>query len=341
MKRPASLKKIMSHALLWAVYIAWAQWQVWLKGVEEVQFITNTITYLILISIIYTFAEFLLPRYLKKESITQFVIYCVAFFFFCFGLIYFNEVYLASVVYNLKIEKVPLSLALNSFSWQFIKYLAAGLAFYYHKEVVSKERQRHEAQKSQLEKEKLAFELAFLRAQINPHFLQNTLNALHGRIEEIDEAGGDCLERLVALMRYTLKTNESNGLADADDELEQVQNLIAIHRFVYPDAQIEYSEWGETGGSIPAHALLTLVENALRHGRLNLPGQPLRIKAEGLPDGRLAFSISNPKNDHPSPGTGLGLQNLRKRLDAQFKNNYTLAEENKTNTYSIQLTITV
>lgn len=164
-------------------------------------------------------------------------------------------------------------------------------------------------------------ELRALRAQIHPHFLFNTLNAIASLIAENPSAAEEMTTRLADVFRYTLRASE-HELARLGDELEFLRSYLEIERIRFGGrlAVVESIEPGLESAPVPSLLLQPIVENAVRHGIGALPrGGTVTIAARREGD-RLALEVADDgpgMNGQRAPtGTGFGLHSVRERLRA-------------------------
>jgi hypothetical protein len=158
-----------------------------------------------------------------------------------------------------------------------------------------------------------------LRAQFEPHFLFNALNAISALVREGDRAlalGG--IGRLSDLLRYALSASVRNS-ATLADELQFVRDYLDLQRLRYGDRlQVRIDGDGALLHDVDCPPLLLqpLIENALRHD-LDCHDGPSDIRLSFVPDGAaLTIRVTNPAGAQasPNPGAGLGLANTRERL---------------------------
>jgi hypothetical protein len=184
---------------------------------------------------------------------------------------------------------------------------------------------RRERENQQLAREKRAAELAFLKTQINPHFLYNTLNMLYGLAYGVDKALANGLLKLSELMRYMLR-DTPDGLVDLAEEVEYLENFLDLYRLRYPGRlHASLAIAGEPAGHRVAPLLLIpFVENAFKHGVLDDPATPVRMQL-ALHADALEFTVENQRHDYPAdPGSGIGLANLRRRLELGYPDRHEL-----------------
>ena len=215
------------------------------------------------------------------------------------------------------------------------------------KELAKKEIELAEqkAKNAILEKEKSQAELAFLRSQINPHFMFNTLNMIYSKVFQTSKEAGEIVLQFSDMMQYATSTRLQANEVDVRGELDFVKNYIELHlqRFHYT-VFIDYDEEGYMmSHRIVPMVLITLVENAIKHGSLDDPNYPLIIRAS-LIDDYFSFMVHNMKNLRPNglehKNTGIGVVNIEKRLAAVYQNGgYSLEKEETEDDYIVTFTV--
>jgi two-component system LytT family sensor kinase len=199
-----------------------------------------------------------------------------------------------------------------------------------------------EAQKMQLEIDKSQANFKFLKSQINPHFLHNTLNFLYARSLPYSEELSEGILTLSDIMRYAL--NEATGSDDKaplKDEIEHVRNVIKINQLRFSNnLHVNFNVTGVVNGiEVIPFLLITVVENAFKHGDLQCIEHPIEIKLI-LEHNQLYFYCHNKKKTGPKEmSTGLGLDNIRNRLDFAYGRNYKLQVREDAEFYTTELTI--
>ena len=190
--------------------------------------------------------------------------------------------------------------------------------------------------------EKRRGELAWLKNQLNPHFLFNTLNNISSLVQIDQDTAQESIGQLSDLLRYTLY--ESNHeLVPVEGEIEFMNNYIELMRLrcnelatVEVDLQVPPKPM-----RIVPLLFISLIENAFKHGVNSRKSSFVRIrfKAEG---DDLVFTCEN--SDHPKPdvnrsGSGIGLENLRRRLDLAYPGRYRYDQALRENSYFVQITL--
>ena len=199
-----------------------------------------------------------------------------------------------------------------------------------------------EEQKMQLEVEKSQANYNFLKAQINPHFLHNTLNFLYAKSLPVSAELSEGILTLSEIMRYALSEgNAHDGTAPLKDEIEHVRNVIKINQLRFSNQlNVNFEVEGVLNGArIIRFVLITLVENAFKHGDLKDTGSPIDIKV-AVKDHTLYFYCRNKKKKGPKElSTGVGLDNIQKRLELAYGKKHELKIRDEADTYTTELII--
>ena len=205
-----------------------------------------------------------------------------------------------------------------------------------------KQRKILEAQKLQLEIEKSQANLNFLKAQINPHFLHNTLNFLYAKSLPYSPELSEGILTLSDIMRYALSEgNAKDGIAPLKDEIEHVRNVIKINQLRFSNnLNVNFEVTGVVGDAkIISFVLITLVENAFKHGDLKKQEYPIDIKLN-VDGSRIYFYCKNKKKSGPKElSTGIGQENIRNRLDLAYGDKYSFKVKDDPEFYTTELTI--
>jgi two-component system, LytTR family, sensor kinase len=181
---------------------------------------------------------------------------------------------------------------------------------------------RLEAANRQLEAEKIKVEYNYLRTQINPHFLYNTLNMFYGQTEAILPQTANGLLLLTEIMRYSLNAgSKEDGRVYLEEEIQQLNNFIALQQLRFNEQlQIKMDVRGDVEGlRILPHIFLTFVENAIKYGETLDAERPVLIDIE-VTDAIIGFSVVNKlgRSTKDAPGTGLGIANAEARMRLQY-----------------------
>jgi hypothetical protein len=194
----------------------------------------------------------------------------------------------------------------------------------------------------QTEAEKLHAELAYLKAQVNPHFLFNTLNSIYSLALEKSDRTPDAIVKLSSLMRYVL-LETSRDKVPLEQELTYLSDYIQLQQTRFEGSSfVSFSITGQPEGkSIAPLLLIPFIENAFKHG-VN-PEEPSAILIRiDIVDEQLILLVTNKKLASPQPTpipSGLGIQNTRLRLQLLYPARFTLNIDDATKDFSVSLTL--
>lgn len=194
-----------------------------------------------------------------------------------------------------------------------------------------------EQQKKMLELENKKSELSFLKSQINPHFLFNSLNNLYFLIYDKSENALKSVEKLANLLRYSLYENKEK--VSLSKELKNLNDFIELEQLRHDyDLNLNMNINHSLGQvDIPPFILIPFVENALKHGALNNPAFPVDVSLEKV-NNDLVFIVNNQKKKKQKDAVGgIGLENVRKRLELIYGENYDLEIKEEENTFNVNL----
>ncbi|WBX71560.1 sensor histidine kinase [Tenacibaculum retecalamus] len=192
-----------------------------------------------------------------------------------------------------------------------------------------------------LEKEKSKNELKTLKAQLNPHFLFNTLNNIYSLSVSNSPKTSVSIGKLSEILDHVLY--RCNGqFVSLSSEIELLKNYIELEKLRYDDRlQVLFTTNIEEDTEIPPLILLSLVENAFKHGAGEDSGSP-KIDIHILNNQKeFTFKISNTisKDYQPKNKESIGLINIRKQLNLIYKNNYNLNIDCSKSTFTVVLNV--
>ena len=197
--------------------------------------------------------------------------------------------------------------------------------------------------KEQLEKQAVEAELYYLKSQINPHFLFNTLNNIHTLVYKQAPAAPEAVMHLASLMRYMIYESNAATVPLAR-EMDYLQDYVSLQQLRYKKSPVvDLQIVGETAScSIAPLLFIHLLENAYKHSPARMEPGDLQVRVE-VKDDALAFTVQNPigrnsANMLDEPG-GIGLPNVRKRLSLLYPGQHNLAIQNTGETFTVTLTI--
>lgn len=192
----------------------------------------------------------------------------------------------------------------------------------------------------ELENQRLSAELAFLKSQINPHFLFNSLNSIYSLAYQRSETTPEAILKLSEIMRYMLYECNDNKV-DLGKELQYLQNYIDLQKIRYGNkAFVDFEVNGLISNQrIVPLLLIAFIENAFKHGVANDPATPIRIRMDVQP-AHLTFRMENKKHQfNKDAGGGIGLNNVKRRLDLLYPGKYQMNIHNGTEFYNVELSL--
>lgn len=287
------------------------------------------------------------PKYLESKKYIALIFGSLIFVFFStlFRILSFK--YIFPIIFS-NAEKQELSygeFVINFWNTQIYVFYALGYSF--AEKVIKQQREivKEKDRNALLEKEKAHVEYTFLRSQINPHFLFNTLNMIYDGVRKVNGELGDTLIQFADMMRYATGKSMQQDEVGLKEELQFVDDFLSIQKKRYKEVLLIDSE---IEGNIQSQRivpmiLFTFIENAVKHGLNDDPEFPLFIRASLIKD-RFTYTVHNQKDPEPhgfdSGETGISLVSLRKRLDAVYKNGgYSLTIEDLRNEFIVSFIV--
>ena len=353
MKLNLDYKRIALHILFWlSIYVAFNTYSVLLLGESFKNIFTLNLFELPTDMLgVYVVLYFLLPRFLFKRRYVEFILYLIVFIFV---LVFFItipiEYYVIKELKNSTEEIDVVEFAkFRGILALVVKLMIIGIAVAIKLTNVwlknLKKRQKIEKDKLEVEIKLREAELKLLRAQIHPHFLFNTLNNLYGLTLEKSDKAPELVLKISNLLDYMLyRCNTPKVLLIK--EIEHIRNYIELEEIRYDDRlKINFDVEGDISDQkiIPL-LLIPFVENSFKHGvSKELTDSFIDIKI-AVKENELSFIIKNsnqqkdtkPDSDIPS---GIGLKNVKQRLEMIYAGNYSIDIITDDNTYTVSLFI--
>jgi LytS/YehU family sensor histidine kinase len=196
----------------------------------------------------------------------------------------------------------------------------------------------------QLEKQQIETELKFLKSQIQPHFLFNVLNNIYSLAIQKSEQTPEVVIRLSEFLRYILYEAGDKKIP-LSKEIDYLQNYIELQRIRFGNrANITWQISGEPGNlQIEPMLLITFLENSFKHG-VSSQLQEVWVKiGMQISGNELTFEVRNSKpaeekREKKEPG-GIGLENVQRRLQLLYPDNFELSVNELHNEYHVNLKI--
>ena len=209
---------------------------------------------------------------------------------------------------------------------------------------VTREWFKKENQLKEIENQKRMAELSYLKAQINPHFFFNTLNGIYALARQKSDKTADIIMNLSVIMRYIIYDARSSKVT-LTEELKHIDNYIDLQKIRLPDhVKIRFEVHGN-----PQHIMIepllfsAFVENAFKHGIDYSEQNTISIIIDIL-DEELKFTVSNPiaplsrkELSYHKADSGVGLENIRKRLELLYPDKHVLKISKTDQNYMVEL----
>ncbi|MEM1340284.1 MAG: histidine kinase [Bacteroidota bacterium] len=345
-----NFERILRHVLYW---MSWLVFYVVLnEGVFENGNYSSWVIFEacvlpIKLSFTYITIYYLFPKYIEQNDYYRFVIY-VAVLGILGGFLFRAVDYYIISRYLITIEAFLEKIENDSF-WSFhIAYKTLDLLFVVSlvlpiKLIQLQARQRKKSQ--ELLTQKLETELQFLKHQLQPHFLFNTLNNLYGMVITQDPKAGDIVIKLSAMMNYMLYDSNVKFI-NLEKELDNLNNYIALEKLRYGDElEVFYEVSANSEGiKIAPLILISFVENAFKHGiSKDLEKSWIKICVKVVNE-TIFFSVENTLHEkevlsqEKRVSSGIGLANVKKRLELLYGSGHSLQIET-CESFKISLTI--
>lgn len=192
------------------------------------------------------------------------------------------------------------------------------------------------------EKQNMSNELAMLRAQINPHFLFNTLNNIKSLIKSLPSKAIYSVDKLTGIMHYMLYESSFETVS-LENEISHINNYLDLEKIRYSDPGFiifrisgDYSKI-----NVPPLIFMPFIENAFKHGDKLKPAPGIIIKIDVFAK-NIQFEIRNfikENREMRNKNSGFGLYNIRRRLDLLFDKKYELKIDTENKTYAVKLNL--
>lgn len=330
------------HLSFWALYFSFFFYQITYarRGQEVVMsraLLDATTHVLIMAGIAYLNYFYFLPRFLKHKNVGRYLlefigplVLAIIFHIYIKRLIYGGDESRAGFLYATRF------IVQHTTSVIFIVIFIGMLRF-------AEDWFQLEARKKEIENEKLTAELRFLKAQINPHFLFNTLNNLYYLAFTQSPNTTVVIDKLSQMMRYMIyESNHSK--VPLKKEIDYMENYISLEELrLENQVPITFEVKGNTEQvMIEPFLFITFLENAFKHGVSSTSADSWVKVAITVGDKRCTYTVENsrlPEKENNEEKSGIGLQNLRRRLELSYPERHTLHIKETPDTYHIELTL--
>lgn len=331
--------RMLQHILFWAVsyYYLIHSFSI-TNNIEKIDYIYTAVFHFNIILGVYINLYILIPRFLGRKKYWQYVL--------LFAVLLAITAQLNIFIFNYAIDYLlPGYFFVANFT--FLQLVQFGFVYLGLTSLIKLSKAWFRLQESKsvlirLEKEKAGAELLFLKSQINPHFLFNSLNNIYSLALKKDPLTPQTLLRLSEVMRYMIYESATD-LVPLKKEINYIDNYIDLQRLRIRDkTSIVYEVTGTVNDQQVAPLIfIVFIENSFKHGiKAGLHDAYVIIKLH-VDDNRLHLFIENSKgvvdNVEKEESKGLGLENVKRRLDLLYPKQHKLTFNNTEEKYVVQL----
>ncbi|TKC56165.1 hypothetical protein FBD94_23215 [Pedobacter hiemivivus] len=341
------IKKNQIHFVAWSLFIFY---EVVVTGILRGYFATFSnyaVFYILNICLFYFHAHVVMPATKTESSKTSWLLPVLVLIEI---VIYVPlTIYIVAFLHKFAGLTVYTPVELNSTSiangvWRTSYFLLFSSGYYYLTNYLKERKTAQQVEKERLlmiiEHQNVQAELvksqhAHLKAQINPHFLFNTLSFIYSNTRKVVPEAADAIMSLSEMMRYAIQEDADRNFTPLTNEIEQVENLIRLHKIKSENGLnifLDYDDNLKDVEIIPL-ILITLVENMFKHGDLLQYEHPARVSISC--DGRtIVVQTTNLINTKTTSASHhIGLENIRKRLRMVYESMASLETEKDINNY--------
>jgi len=286
----------------------------------------------------------LIPRFLEKNKLATYTVLLLATVFITTALVVFVAYYGTAYISGKTLHQMwgdDFRYFRQFWGTTFPSVVAAvtlGMSIKLTKNWIQA-KQRQQA----LEKEKLETELTFLKNQFNPHFLFNTINSIFFLIHKNPDKASDSLAKFSELLRYQLYECNDRQIP-LRNEVAYIENFVGLEKLRQNDnvsVSLDVNQPPPGPLGIAPFVLMTFVENAFKHVSKHAERDNwIRIRLD-LNQRHLDFSIANSASGEPASEavhySGIGLKNVRRRLDLIYPGQYDLDIQNGQDSFDVRL----
>jgi two-component system, LytTR family, sensor kinase len=335
--------KILMHAIFWFYIFAWREVIGAIFSSKEklsLSYFLDPLAlshYLLFPLTFYFNYFFILPKYYKKRKVAQ---AWVAWVLLLFAFIFLRYMIQEVLFWHwLGIKNYTDGTSISFYIFDNLYYggilIIMSTLFW-----ILDDNQKSQKENFILLEEKKTAQLAFLKNQVNPHFIFNTLNNIYSLVSSKSDKALPSIEKLSQLMRYMYKESDATYVS-LQNEIEYIASFIELQSIRLSHMEsVQYHFEGNIGSQkIAPLLLIPFIENIFKHGILNQIETPIKIDIVEN-NGTLSLTTSNFINTlHKDESSGIGLDNVKKRLALLYPDKHTLKIETTENIFTTTLQI--
>lgn len=296
------------------------------------------------VGLTYFIVYYLIPKYLLIKKYFKFGLY--GFYTLVFSAYFIVLLVFGGFIYisNFNVATMP-PMSKNIYFVLILVYMIVGIVSFVHLlnhnfKTASKNKElENKILSTQLQLKEQ--ELQYLKKQIHPHFLFNTLNTIYGFALKQSKQTPDIILRLSNLLDYILYQIDKPKVS-LKEEVLHIQEYIELEKIRFQDSlKVIFSTAGiEEEMHIAPMLLIPFVENAFKHGSIIDDSLKIEMHIEAVKSElRLSIRNTHKEEENNAKTSGIGLDNLKKRLDLNYKDNYELDNKIETDWYIVNLVV--
>jgi two-component system, LytTR family, sensor kinase len=332
------------HVLFWIIYAFINTIIHWAQSSPGHFFILDQLSkYGLAVMLFYSYLRILKAKFTKHSRAIKLVMVCiiVCLYYLVKWLLYYFL--FPAISYMPRPLTVGKQFYLTSVWWCAHYFLYAYFYWLFYKTIeIKTAAEKLKTQNAELKFEKNNAEYQKLRAQINPHFLYNTLGLLYNSAAQSSPKTANGIYLLSQVMRYSIDNEKDRDYVSLEEEVKQLQNYIELQQLRYDyELPIEFLTQGIFSNyCVLPHILITIVENAFKHGEIECPNSPLKILLK-VENDSIFFTVENKigRNFESRMSSGRGQINIKGRLEAVYNNNFTYNTIAINDTYTVSLSM--
>jgi len=333
------MRLFFRQGLYWlAIYFLWVYMKSY-GGMEMEYFQLNLVNVFIFMMVYYVLKYFQIPYFYNKGKTLTFLLSIIGFSFL-YLIFWRTSMFYIEELINKPERMLHQSISLNMIETiQFYVPAVALLAW----ESLNDRRKQIERMQA-LEREKIANELKFLKAQINPHFLFNTLNNLYSSVVTKSPKAPDMILQLSGILDYVLYKSQKK-IVSLDEEVKTIEHFLKLEQIRYGERlQIEFKKGANLSLPVSPLILLSIVENAFKHGASgDIDSPKIKIDIQEKNDS-IHCEVWNTKSKYQGElndayKKGIGLSNIKRQLNLIYPDNHELIIEDGEMSFNVLLII--
>ena len=330
-------KRQLFHILFWLIYYLWSSYVTASFDYKFYRaFMSEAITLPLKIVVAYFLLYYLLPKYILTGRYRKLII---IFFLLALTAGFIFRILQGAIILPVFYPQRPFTpWDIGRFMWALFEIFSISAILLSIKLFILKfESMQRE---KELENEKLQTELSFLKAQINPHFLFNTLNNIYGLSLKNSPQTSDSILKLSELLRFILYDGSMPEIKIID-EIKIINDYIELEKLRYGERlNINFKiDIDNQNQMIAPLILLSFIENSFKHGASESRFNSSINISLLLKNGYLTFSVINSKEGGGYNDNGIGLKNIRRQLELIYESRHSINIQNLKNIFELKLTV--